>query len=58
MGYYIDIKKQMRMLDEALEDGHIKTGLDVVLFIGAAGSGKSHYKNLCLGIPPPEVRDI
>ena len=44
-------------MDEALEEGHIKTGLDVLLFIGAAGSGKSHYKHLCLGLPPPEVRD-
>ena len=45
------------MLDTALEKGHIKTGLDVLLFIGAAGSGKSHYKNLCLGLDPPDVRD-
>ena len=53
----LDEAKLKKMLNEALEDGHIKTGLDVVLFIGAAGSGKSHYKNLCLGLPPPEVRD-
>ena len=50
-------EKQKQLLDEALEEGHIKTGLDVLLFIGAAGSGKSHYKHLCLGLPPPEVRD-
>ena len=53
----LDEEKQKKLLDEALEDGHIKTGLDVLLFIGAAGSGKSHYKHLCLGLPPPEVRD-
>ena len=29
----------------------------MLLFIGAAGSGKSHYKHLCLGLPPPEVRN-
>ena len=52
-----DKEKQKQLLDEALEEGHIKTGLDVLLFIGAAGSGKSHYKHLCLGLPPPEVRD-
>ena len=45
------------MLDTALEKGHIKTGLDVLLFIGAAGSGKSHYKNLCLGLDPPDMRN-
>ena len=50
-------EKQKQLLDEALEEGHFKTGLDVLLFIGAAGSGKSHYKHLCLGLPPPEVRD-
>ena len=50
-------EKQKELLDNALEEGHIKTGLDVLLFIGAAGSGKSHYKHLCLGLPPPEVRD-
>ena len=52
-----DEEKQKQLLDKALEEGHIKTGLDVLLFIGAAGSGKSHYKHLCLGLPPPEVRD-
>ena len=50
-------KEQKQLLDKALEEGHIKTGLDVLLFIGAAGSGKSHYKHLCLGLLPPEVRD-
>ena len=50
-------EKQKQLLDNALEEGHINTGLDVLLFIGAAGSGKSHYKHLCLGLPPPEVRD-
>ena len=50
-------EEQKQLLDKALEEGHIKTGLDVLLFIGAAGSGKSHYKHLCLGLPPPEVRD-
>ena len=29
----------------------------MLLLIGAAGSGKSHYKHLCLGLPPPEVRN-
>ena len=29
----------------------------MLLFIGAAGSGKSHYKHLCLGLPPPPVRN-
>ena len=29
----------------------------MLLFIGAAGSGKSHYKHLCLGLPPPLVRN-
>ena len=53
----MDEEEQKRLLNEALEDGHIATGLDVLLFIGAAGSGKSHYKHLCLGLPPPEVRD-
>ena len=50
-------EEQKRLLDRALEKGHIKTGLDVLLLIGAAGSGKSHYKHLCLGLPPPEVRN-
>ena len=50
-------EKQKKLLNIALEEGHIKTGLDVLLFVGAAGSGKSHYKHLCLGLPPPEVRD-
>ena len=50
-------EEQKQLLNKALEEGHIKTGLDVLLFIGAAGSGKSHYKHLCLGLPPPEVRD-
>ena len=56
-GEKMEEEKQKQLLDEALEEGHIKTGLDVLLFIGAAGSGKSHYKHLCLGLPPPEVRD-
>ena len=53
----MEVEKQKQLLDIALEEGHIKTGLDVLLFTGAAGSGKSHYKHLCLGLPPPEVRD-
>ena len=52
-----EMEEEKQLLDIALEEGHIKTGLDVLLFIGAAGSGKSHYKHLCLGLPPPEVRD-
>ena len=47
-----DEEKQKQLLDKANEEGHIRTGLDVLLFIGAAGSGKSHYKHLCLGLPP------
>ena len=53
----VEEEKQKQLLEKALEKGHIETGLDVLLFIGAAGSGKSHYKHLCLGLPPPEVRD-
>ena len=53
----MDEEKQRQLLDEALENGYISTGLDVLLFIGAAGSGKTCYKHLCLGLPPPEVMD-
>ena len=53
----MDEETQKQLLDKALEKGYITTGLDVLLFIGAAGSGKTCYKHLCLGLPPPEVRN-
>ena len=39
-----------------MEKGYVISRFTVCLFIGAAGSGKSHTKNLVLQEPPPPIR--
>ena len=53
----IDYEEYERRLDEALLEGHAKLGMEVLLLIGAGGSGKTHFKHLALGLDPPEERD-
>ena len=53
----IDDVEYKRRLDEALLEGYAKLGMEVLLLIGAGGSGKTHFKYLALGLDPPEERD-
>ncbi len=45
-----------RLFTEAMKYGYVETLLNVLLLIGAAGSGKTHAKHLFLGLPPPVIR--
>ena len=40
-----------------MKQGYVESGNIVLLLIGAAGSGKTHFKRLILGQPPPEICD-
>ena len=40
-----------------MEKGYVESRAIVLLLIGAAGAGKSHFKHLILRLPPPAVRE-
>ena len=46
-----------KLFDEAMEKGYVESRAIVLLLIGAAGAGKSHFKHLILRLPPPAVRE-
>ncbi len=39
-----------------MEKGYVLCRMAVLLLVGAAGAGKSHVKQLLLGLPPPDLR--
>ena len=40
-----------------MEKGYVESRAIVLLLLGAAGAGKSHFKHLILHFPPPAVRE-
>ena len=40
-----------------MKQGYVEARITILLLIGAAGSGKTHFKQLILGLPPPEIRE-
>ena len=40
-----------------MEKGYVESRAIVLLLIGAAGAGKTHFKHLILRLPPPAVRE-
>ena len=44
------------MLEEAMKKGYIESRLVLLVLVGVAGSGKTHFKRLVLGLPPPDFR--
>ena len=49
--------KARELFEEAMKQGYVESGITVLLLIGAAGSGKTHFKHLILDLPPPEIRE-
>jgi len=49
--------KARELFDEAMKQGYVEARITILLLIGAAGSGKTHFKQLILGLPPPEIRE-
>ena len=43
-------------LQEAMEKGYIETRLILLVLVGVAGSGKTHFMYLVLGLDPPMIR--
>ena len=46
-----------QQFEEAMKHGHVKVELGKMLIYGAAGSGKTSFKELVVGNPPPSSRD-
>ena len=46
-----------KLFSEAMEKGYVESRAIVLLLIGAAGAGKTHFKHLILRLPPPAVRE-
>ena len=44
------------LFEKALKQGYVETRMIVSLFLGVAGAGKTHTKQLILKKPPPEIR--
>ena len=44
------------MFKEAMQKGYVKCRLILLILVGVAGSGKTSFKHLVLGLPPPELR--
>jgi len=53
----LDDEAAKKLFDEAMEKGYVESRAIVLLLIGAAGAGKSHFKHLILRLPPPAVRE-
>lgn len=46
-----------QQFEEAMKHGHVKAELGKMLIYGAAGSGKTSFKELFVGNPPPSSRE-
>ena len=44
------------MFEEAMQKGYIKCRSILLILVGVVGSGKTSFKHLVLGLPPPEFR--
>jgi len=53
----LDDEAAKKLFEEAMEKGYVKSRATILLLIGAAGAGKSHFKHLILGLPPPAIRE-
>ena len=53
----LDGEAAKKLFEEAMEKGYVESRAIVLLLIGAAGAGKSHFKHLILRLPPPAVRE-
>ena len=53
----LDGEAAKKLLEEAMEKGYVESRAIVLLLIGAAGAGKSHFMHLILGLPLPAIRE-